>query len=141
MEQLRCDYCGPDRCTRCGGWIDFTEDHYGAYCRCLSCGRHSYADPQVGNPDGPDGDDIQPDNPGNLDEPGGEPDPPQEEDGRPCAACAACAACAPWYPCRPETQDRYRRIREIIIEEDLSVPEAMRRFNLSRRTIQRIRKA
>ena len=124
MEQLRCDYSGPDRCTRCGGWIDFTEDHYGAYCRCLSCGRHTYVDPHVGNPDGPDGDDIQPDNPG-------EPDEPQEEDGRPCAA---------WYPCGQETQDRYRRIRKIIIDKDLSVREAMERFGLSRRTIQRIRK-
>ena len=69
-----------------------------------------------------------------LEEPGGEPDPSLEEDGRPCAACA------PWYPCRPETQDRYGRIREIITREDLSVREAMRRFNLSRRTIYRIRK-
>ena len=131
MEQLRCDYSSPDRCTRCGGWIEFTEDHDGAYYRCLSCGRHTYPAPDVGSPDG---DDIQPDNRADLEEPGGEPDPPQEEDGRPCAPCA------PWYPCRPETQDRYGRIREIITREDLSVRDAMRRFNLSRRTIYRIRK-
>ena len=132
VEQLRCGNCGPDRCTRCGGCIDLTEDHYGPYYRCLSCGRHTYADPQVGNADCPDGEDIQPGNPGGLHEPGGVLlDVRQEEDGGPCA---------PWYPCRPDTQERYRRIREIITRADLSVPEAMRRFGLSRRTIQRIRK-
>ena len=50
MEQLRCDYSSPDRCTRCGGWIEFTEDHDGAYYRCLSCGRHTYPAPDVGSP-------------------------------------------------------------------------------------------
>ena len=43
-----------------------------------------------------------------------------------------------WYPTSPETQDRYRRRREIIFNEELSLQQAMRRFQVSRRTIYRI---
>ena len=44
-----------------------------------------------------------------------------------------------WYPTTDAAQDRYRRIREIILEEHLGPEAAMERFAFSKRTYYRIK--
>ena len=64
--------------------------------------------------------------------PGAEPSGPDAPERDTPPLCA-------WYPTTDAAQDRYRRIREIILEEHLGPEAAMERFAFSKRTYYRIK--
>ena len=129
MQKLHSNPQNQSRCHRCDGMVVLIEDHGASYFHCLNCGRDrdAFPDPSSEIADVPR-DDAPRDIPSGLDE-GGEAPGPAGAEGRPGGA---------WYPVTDAARDRYRRIRETIFRDKLSIEKAMDLFHLSRRTIYRI---
>lgn len=126
MQKL---HSNPPGCHRCDGMVVLIEDYGTWYFHCLICGRDRDASPDPSSKiaDVP-GDEARRDIPSGLDEGGEAPD----------LAGTEAPPGGAWYPVTDAALDRYRRIRETIFRDKLSIEKAMDLFDLSRRTIYRI---
>lgn len=121
----------PTHCTKCQGTLINTEDHYGTYRRCMTCGAHSqlqHADPEHQNQD-----------------PMETPDPNYYQDLG-CSISLKCTEC-PLTACRFEDLNSLRHHRKqledlrklsLIRELDLSPEQAAEKFGINPRTVLRI---